>query len=293
MGLCACGCGVFFGQAGSAVAGDCAKGPAGEPKLSTKRIGTLAWAKETGGRLHPSQRDAVHREMLKAQARCLADFSRPAREAIAGMDLDAVRIPDSALAKAAESYVSALSSGALMNHLYRTYYWGTLLAQSDKARIKDEELFYVAALLHDLGFAKRHRCTDSNVVDFSVDGGFAAYDFLVAQGVTKQRAEAAAEAIILHMQIVDEDFGAMAKYLQQGAWTDLSGLRASEIPAQLARDVIEKRPALDIRKEFGAFVVEEITTRPDTRLAVSVQAAQELKGGAPLFPWPDRPERVG
>ena len=89
------------------------------------------------------------------------------------MDLDAVRVPDSALAKAAESYVSALSSGSLVNHLYRTYYWGTLLAQADKVRIKDEELFYVAALLHDLGLTKQHRCTDSNVVDFSVDGGFA------------------------------------------------------------------------------------------------------------------------
>ena len=293
MGLCACGCGILLGQPGKVSAADCSStSGAVAAQLSDKTIGTFAWAKETGGRLHPSQRDAVLREMLKAQARCLADFSKPAREAISKMDLDAIRVPDSALARKVASYVSKLSPDALTNHVHRTYYWGALLAQADGVRIEDEELFYAASLLHDLGITEQHRCSSEHIGDFSVEGGFAAYDLLVAEGMTEERAEAAAQAIILHVQIVGNEFGSMAKYLQDGAWTDLSGLRASEIPAKLAKGVMNQHPAVDIRKMFGEFVVEEITVRPNTRLAVSVQAAQEVKG-PPLFPWPDRPEKIG
>lgn len=266
--------------------------PIGEAKLSSQKMGTLAWAKETGGKLHPSERDSVLREMLRAQARCLADLSKPARETIARMDLEAVRIPDSALARKVERHVSVLSPDALTNHVHRTYYWGALLAQADKVRIQDEELFYVAALLHDLGITKQHRCADPAIGDFSIDGGFAAYEFLVAHDVSQERAEAAAQAIILHVQIDGEDFGEMAKYLRDGAWTDLSGLRASEIPAREARGVLKLRPALDIRKMFGEFAVEEITARPDTRFGISAAAGEQVKAPS-LFPWPDRPERIG
>ncbi len=290
--MCACGCSVLLGQTRNLLAADCIPSVDGGIKLSDKRIGTWAWAKETGGRLHPSQRDAVLREMLKAQARCAADLSRPARDAIAKMDIDLIRVPDSALAKKVESHVSKLSPASLTNHVHRTYYWGSLLAQADGARIDDEELFYVAALLHDLGITDQHRCAHEHIGDFSVDGGVAAHDFLVGEGVTQERADAAAEAIVLHVQIVGEEFGAMAKYLQDGAWTDLSCLRASEIPVDQARKVFKQHPALDIRKMFGEFAIEEITKRPDTRFAVAAQAGQQV--GAPqLFPWPDRPEKIG
>ncbi|MBZ9772394.1 hypothetical protein [Mesorhizobium sp. CO1-1-8] len=260
--------------------------------MSDKKIGTLAWAKETGGRLHPTQLEAVMREMLKAQARALADVSKPAREAIAKMDLDLIRIPDSALAKKVESHVSKLSPAPLTNHVYRTFYWGALLAQADGVRIEDEELFYVTSLLHDLGVTDQHRCAHDHIGDFSVDSGFAAHDFLVGEGVEEERAEAAAQAIILHVQIVGEEFGTMAKYLQDGAWTDLSCLRASEIPVGQAKRVFKQHPALNIREMFGAFAMEEITKRPDTRFAVAAQAGQHV--GAPqLYPWPDRPEKIG
>ena len=95
MAVCACGCSALLGQTGNLLAADCSAADKGKIRLSDKKIGTFAWAKETGGRLHPSQHDAVMREMLKAQARCLADISKPAREAIAKMDLDLIRVPDS------------------------------------------------------------------------------------------------------------------------------------------------------------------------------------------------------
>jgi hypothetical protein len=69
---------------------------------------------------------------------------------LARVDIDKVRFPDSAIARRAEDLVAELCTPALGQHCcYRTYLWGSLLAQHDQLAV-DEELFYVASLLHDL-----------------------------------------------------------------------------------------------------------------------------------------------
>ncbi len=64
-------------------------------------IGTIAWARRTGGRLTADERDQIQRSIVELQAWEMAERSETAREAIRHMDLDAVLIPDSTLAKKA------------------------------------------------------------------------------------------------------------------------------------------------------------------------------------------------
>ena len=71
-------------------------------------IGTLAWARRTGGRLSPEQRRCMQRE---SQARAMARQNEVAREAIRHLDLDSVPISDSTLARKAEAYAVELSPG--------------------------------------------------------------------------------------------------------------------------------------------------------------------------------------
>jgi hypothetical protein len=61
--------------------------------------------------------------------------------------------PDSATARRAEE-AAADQPAALLGHAYRTWAFGRALATFDRAIRLDDELFYVAALLHDVGLVK-------------------------------------------------------------------------------------------------------------------------------------------
>jgi HD-GYP domain-containing protein (c-di-GMP phosphodiesterase class II) len=142
-------------------------------------MGTLAWARQTGGRLSPPERQSMQRQLVERQAQALAERNERVRDAIRHLDLDVVPVPDSALARKAERHAAELSSEALLNHCHRTYLWGSLLAQADGTKVDDPELLYVASLLHDLGVTDAHFGKDRGAHCFAVEGGFAAEAFLL------------------------------------------------------------------------------------------------------------------
>ena len=61
----------------------------------------------------------------------------------------------------------------------------------------DDELYYVSALLHDIGLTK---VFDSHTVEFEEAGGDLAWVFGVAAGWSADRAARATEIIVLHMR---------------------------------------------------------------------------------------------
>ena len=110
-------------------------------------------------------------------------------------------------------------------------------------KVDDPELLYVAALIHDLGATDPHFGKDSRAHCFAVEGGFAAEAFLSQEGLEPDKAERVAEAIILHINArVDAEHGVVAHYLSAGAWCDLQGHRALEIPNVAARRVLARYP---------------------------------------------------
>ena len=65
-------------------------------------------------------------------------------------DLERIRPPETPTAQAAAQLCAEASSEAIANHAFRTYLWARLLALRDGVRY-DDELLYVASVLHDLG----------------------------------------------------------------------------------------------------------------------------------------------
>ncbi|BCM89001.1 hypothetical protein IAD21_00843 [Abditibacteriota bacterium] len=234
-------------------------------------IGTLGWSKRTGGELSRSEREgllkqALNAQVLAAKGEGLADF-RVTEAGLARVDSGKIRIPDSRTARESERLMDELGQPSLVNHCYRTYWWGCLLAQHDAIVIEDEEAFYIASLLHDLGLTERHFCCNAEAHCFAVEGAFAADEFLATQGWEQTRRDVVAEAITLHLNMMlDLTHGPLAHYLSAGAKCDVVGARSTDIPPTTIEEVLRRYPGLRFADEFAALLGAEAQARPHSRI---------------------------
>ncbi len=236
-----------------------------------EEIGTLRWSKRTGGQLSRSEREGLLKQALGAQelavqSSSLADF-RATKDGLARIDSGKIRIPDSRTARGAEQLMEELGQTSLVNHCYRTYWWGSLLAQHDAILIEDEEAFYVASLLHDLGLTEKHFCCNTEAHCFAVEGALAADEFLETQGWELVRRDVVAEAITLHLNMMVElAHGPLAHYLSAGAKCDVVGARSTDISSAEIEKVLRRYPGLRFADEFATLLGAEAEIRPHGRI---------------------------
>ncbi|MBE1529913.1 hypothetical protein GGC65_004369 [Sphingopyxis sp. OAS728] len=110
-------------------------------------------------------------------------------DAIAG-----IRVPDSAIARAATQLVRDTEDDLLFNHSRRVFFWGALTG--DRRGLKyDAELLYLAAMFHDMGLTPAYSSAD---LRFEVDGANAARAFMEGHGISGREVEDVWTAIALH-----------------------------------------------------------------------------------------------
>ncbi len=110
-------------------------------------------------------------------------------ETIAG-----IRVPDSAMARAATQLVRDTEDDLLYNHSRRVFFWGAL--SGDRRGLNyDLELLYMGAMFHDMGLTEAYASSD---LRFEVDGANAARDFLKSYGIAERDVEDVWTAIALH-----------------------------------------------------------------------------------------------
>src|SRR6476660_600021 len=118
------------------------------------QVGSWEWAQRTDGRLGRADRAELLRQGVQAQLSRLPAAMR--RRLI--RDTSSVTLPeppDTALAKEAEERVRKLSKPTLYGHCLRTWAFAALFARRDRVD-HDEELLYLACVLHDLGLTEAH-----------------------------------------------------------------------------------------------------------------------------------------
>jgi hypothetical protein len=86
------------------------------------------------------------------------------------------------------------SHASIYKHVLRTFVFGGLAARAERIGF-DEELFFLGAVLHDLGLTERFGAPAGR---FEVVGADAAEKFLLGQGVAAERSAVVWEAIALH-----------------------------------------------------------------------------------------------
>ncbi|MDH6244691.1 HD domain-containing protein [Mycobacterium sp. OTB74] len=184
--------------------------------------------------------------------------------------------PQTPASAAALSVATRLHSPALLNHCVRSYLWGTAYGPAHGI-VFDDELYYVAAMLHDTGLT---RPFDSHRVPFEEAGGELAWVFGLAAGWTADRAARAMEIIVLHMR---DDVSAAedpeSHLLQVATSWDVVGQRPEEFSAEVRAEVLARYPRLGFGSEFLACFEDQARRKPTGAAAASVanNAAERIK----------------
>jgi hypothetical protein len=222
---------------------------------------SLEWAKQTGGSLTSKQKRMFRGAVLRgfrdfARGMLTAPLHRSSREVTVPTP------PDSKLAAAAEE-AGQDQPISFMNHGYRTWIFGSILAQIDGA-VLDDEYFYVGALLHDTGLA-----TQVVGEDFTIRSAETALAVCAKVGITGSDAAALADGIVAHftpgLEAADSVLGF---YVQAGALADLLGSRSWEIANDIRKAAYLDHPSHGAHSEIPSAVMEESKAVPDGRPAL-------------------------
>jgi hypothetical protein len=230
-------------------------------------VGTWAWAQATGGRLGRRDRIQLLRQGVFAR---LSRMPSQWRSKVLGerVSLTLPNPPDSGLAREAEELVSAVSSPALYGHCQRTWAFAALFAQRDRVAY-DQELLYLACLMHDLGLTRKYDGRDPTAGCFAVEGARAAQAMLCGHGEPDDRARRVAEAISLHLNItVPARLGVEAHLLSKGVSLDAAGRRMHQIVPAMTETVLARWPRDGFAAELSASTTRQAKIRPSSRSAL-------------------------
>jgi len=175
--------------------------------------------------------------------------------------------PSTPAAVAAVSVATRFYTAALLNHCARSYLWGVKYAAAQNIAF-DDELYFVAAMLHDLALTDPF---DSHRVAFEEAGGDLAWVFGVAAGWPVDRAARAEEIIVLHMR--DDVSAAVdpeSHLLQVATAWDVAGRRPEQFAPDARAEVLEQYPRLGFGEEFLACFEDQARRKPDGAAAAAI-----------------------
>jgi hypothetical protein len=176
-------------------------------------------------------------------------------------------VPETPAAMTAMSVAERYFSPAFLNHSVRSYVWGAMYAEAHGID-RDDELFCVAALLHDIALSPSF---DSHTVPFEEAGGEVARVFGLAAGWPAGRTDRVAQIIVLHMRDdVAADVDPEAHLLQVATSWDVVGRWPDEFPPDARAATLGRHPRLDFGKEFLARFEDQAARKPDSAAAASV-----------------------
>lgn len=195
------------------------------------------------------------RAFLDSDVLTAAPEAWPIPQEVAG-----IKLPDSTLAREATNFSRSLSVPVVFNHVMRTYLFGELIGRGKELEF-DSELFYLGAVLHDLGLTERFMGQQR----FELDGADAAAEFLKDKGVPEESVEVVWDAIALSTSrgIVGRKRPEIA-LVNAGAVVDVIGLGVDELPRQAVAEVIEAFPRMGFKKAFQKVMAEVVARKPET-----------------------------
>lgn len=177
------------------------------------------------------------------------------------------QIPDSQFAKEATLYAQTLCPDYMISHCYRSYCFGAIIAARNGLKL-DRELFFVAAMLHDLGLSDQHK-NDSG--SFEWVGAELAYTFTLDHLQSEQIATTIHNSIALHTSVgIAEKKQPEIALLHYGTGTDLFGSRLREIPKGELGEILEAYPRENFPETFGSCLHHQADTKPDCHIAAAV-----------------------
>lgn len=236
--------------------------------MSRPATGTMAWARATGGALDRRARFEQLRQAVVARIGTMLPATRRER-GLAERHLELPeREPDSELCRAALELCQEVSPPALTGHSLRTWLFSALFASRDKVAY-DEEVLYVACLLHDIGLTPEYWEKDPHAHCFVVEGALAAERFCQERGVEAARAERIAEAIAAHINVhIPLECGPETHLLHEGVGLDAIGRGIRGVDPAAVASVVERYPRDGVVEALTEPTRRQAKIRPESRVGL-------------------------
>jgi len=173
-----------------------------------------------------------------------------------------IKIPDSAMARAATELIRDTESDLLFHHSTRVYLFVALTGERKQLKY-DPELLYIGAMFHDIGLTAQFRASQNR---FEVDSANAARRFLQNHRVPEDEIDLVWDAIALHTTPGIPPFKKpVVQLVTAGVEMDVLGLAYNEFIEEQRTLVVSAHPRGENFKEqiIDAFN-EGMKHRPDS-----------------------------
>jgi hypothetical protein len=175
-----------------------------------------------------------------------------------------IPIPDSTIAREATEFVLDVSTPLLFDHSRRVFLWGSLHGEQLLLDY-DPELFYVAAMFHDIGLVDGQRSEHER---FEIDGANAASAFLERHGVPQEEVTTVWDAIALHTTAQIPRYKAPeVRLVNWGVEYDIPGRHFEELTTEQREAVIAAHPRLRFKEGIIEALAEGVRDKPATAFA--------------------------
>jgi 5'-deoxynucleotidase YfbR-like HD superfamily hydrolase len=168
-----------------------------------------------------------------------------------------IRIVDSQIAREATSLARESSPPQLFNHAARTYLFGALIGKARGLKV-DEELLYLACILHDLGLTEKFM----GDLPFEIQGAQAASRFLEERGLPKARSAVVWDGIAMHASPIGSYKQPEISLVGEGAGADVISPDFSEIKQVDVEEVVKAFPRLKFNEEFVKTCADVVRRHP-------------------------------
>lgn len=168
-----------------------------------------------------------------------------------------VLLPDSRIANQATELSREVSPPFLFNHAVRTFLFGALTGKA-LGQSFDNELLYLACILHDLGLTERFMGN----LPFEIQGAQSASHFLEEQGLPKQRAAVVWDGIAMHASLIGQFKQPEVALVGAGAGSDVIGPDRSRIKKEDVDEILKAFPRLKFKDEFMNICANVVRRHP-------------------------------
>jgi HD domain len=172
-----------------------------------------------------------------------------------------IPIPDSTIAREATEFVQDVATPLLFDHSRRVFLWGSLYGEKLLLDY-DPELFYVAAMFHDIGLVDGHQ---SEYQRYEIDGANAARDFLERHRLAEDRVSNVWDAIALHTTAQIPDYKTPeVRLVKWGVDYDIPGRHFDELTTEQRDAVIAVHPRTRFKEGIIEALAAGVRDKPQT-----------------------------
>jgi hypothetical protein len=168
-----------------------------------------------------------------------------------------VRLPDSRIARLATEFSRSAYPPYLFNHATRTFLFGALVGRT-LGQTLDEEILYLACILHDLGLAERFQ----GELPFEIQGAETAKRFLAEHAYDKQKIAIVWDGIAMHASPIGRFKQPEIAMVGEGAGADVAGPDLTQIKKSDLEEILRAFPRLNFKTAFVKTCADVVRAHP-------------------------------